>query len=203
MDINGVYEKFNSCEIENSSNTLDLLELTGFVKGVLAQLVDEQLVQIDPVRVTNAVSFLIDQVEAIQGAEKLFLMFRNGQRNESIKEILLGFNTRPEGFIANSILSSAFSEAAENGNIEIIDFIVAEFADRLDLDERDASEVVLVYINAGDEGTAIERLDLLQGENAYRELRMLQQYAYDADMRELAEMIRIRLEEAFDLEEAL
>ena len=117
-----------------------------------------------------------------------------GQSNESVKEVLLCFKNRPEGFVANSVLSSALTEAAEKGNVENMDYIIPEFADRLDLDEGEASRVVLGYIKSRDEKKAIKSLDLLKGEDVDYKLWDLQDDARDAKMNDLVRIIQSRLD---------
>lgn len=129
---------------------------------------------LDPIRVTNAISYLVEKVEDIQAIEKLYYAHIK-HRDEDVKQILSEMKNRPAGLTSYWVVSYAFSRVVEDENIDLMNFIFDEFKDRLALDGDVVFQAVEVYAIHGEEERAIGILDYLNAEDE------LDRYRYDLE----------------------
>lgn len=194
MEVNAISEDFvlENVKIKEESPLTQLVMET--VKDFFESFEDQPEIKLDPARVTNAISFLVEQVETIQLAEKIFVASQiTGQDNGVIKDLLLQMKERPDGFAVMVVMTGLFTDMVDKGNIEIMDFILAEFGNHLDLDDCDVAEATTAYIVAGEENKAIQMLDRMEGEGSAWDLKDLLSLAVDSKMSNLSSEIRERL----------
>ncbi len=178
--------------------------LTQVVEELFKSCGNEPAIQLDPARVTNAAAFVIEQIETIQLVEKLFLASKiQGADNETVKGLLLQMKDRPEGVISIGVINLMFSDMVDVGNIELMDFILAEFGNYLDLDGWDVAESVTVYAQAGEEEKAIQMLGRTEGEVSECKLKELLPFVESSKMDNLSREIRDRLSALNDSDVAL
>lgn len=84
--------------------------------------------EVEPDRVKNICMYLIEQLENVQACDRLYVAYSH-QDFDAMKEILLQVYTVKESTLRNSIFSQVFSVMADDGNAEMMQFMVDAFPD--------------------------------------------------------------------------